>query len=128
MLQPMDQGVIRSLKCHYRKLILLRMMQCIEKKQDHAVTLLDTIRCIEKAWRQVTDRTIHNCSGHAGILSAQGVNVTEKMTSKLKLPLQLLLMLLMMMMICHYPSGCEKLIVMCWDTMIMTSMQHRSLS
>jgi hypothetical protein len=76
MLQPMDQGVIRSLKCH-RKLILLRMMECIEKKQDHAVTLLDAIRCIKKAWRQVTDRTIHNCFRHAGILSAQGVNVTE---------------------------------------------------
>jgi hypothetical protein len=55
------------------------MMECIEKKQDHAVTLLDAIRCIEKAWRQVTDRTtrIHNCFRHAGILSAQGVNVTE---------------------------------------------------
>jgi hypothetical protein len=77
MLQPMDQGVIRSLKCQYRKLILLRMMECIEKKQDHAVTLLDAIRCIEKSWRQVTDRTIHNCFRHVGILSTQGVNVTE---------------------------------------------------
>jgi hypothetical protein len=32
MLQPMDQAVIRILKCHYRKLILLRIMECIEKK------------------------------------------------------------------------------------------------
>jgi hypothetical protein len=55
MLQPMDQGVIRSLKCHYRKLMLLRMIECIEKKQDHAVTLLDAIRCIETAWRRITD-------------------------------------------------------------------------
>jgi hypothetical protein len=55
MLQPMDQGVIRSLKCHYRKLMLLRMIECIEKKQDQAVTLLDTIRCIERAWRRITD-------------------------------------------------------------------------
>jgi hypothetical protein len=51
MLQLMDQEVIRSFKCHYRKLILLRMIECIENKQDHAVTLLDAIRCIEKAWR-----------------------------------------------------------------------------
>jgi hypothetical protein len=43
MLQPMDQGVIRSLKCHYRRLILLRMIECIKKKQYHAVTLLDAI-------------------------------------------------------------------------------------
>jgi hypothetical protein len=115
----MDQGMIRSLKCLYRKLMLLRMMECIEKKQDHAVTLLDAIRCIEKAWRQVTDRTIHNCFRHAGILSAQGVNVTENGDDD---EVELLLLLLMMM-ICHYPSGCEKFIVMCWDTMIMTSMQ-----
>jgi predicted nucleotide-binding protein len=53
------------------------MIECIEKKQDHAVTLLDAIWCIEKAWRRVTDRTIHNCFRHTGLLSAQGVNVTE---------------------------------------------------
>jgi hypothetical protein len=56
--------------------MLLRIIECIEKKQDYAVTLLYAIRCIETAWRRVTDRTIHNCGRHAGILSAQGVNVT----------------------------------------------------
>jgi hypothetical protein len=39
MLQPMDQGMMRSLKCHFCKVILLRMIECIKKKQDHAVTL-----------------------------------------------------------------------------------------
>jgi hypothetical protein len=73
----MDQGVIRSLKCHYRKLILLIMTECIEKRQDQAVTMLVAIRCIEKTWRRVADRTTHNCGRHAGILSTQGVNVTE---------------------------------------------------
>jgi hypothetical protein len=77
MLQPMDQGVIRSLKCHYRKLILLRMMECIEKRQDQAVTLLVAIRCVEKTRRRAADRITHNCGSHAGILSAQGVSVTE---------------------------------------------------
>jgi hypothetical protein len=53
------------------------MVECSEKKQDHAGTLLDAIRCIEKVWRRVTDRNIQNCFRHAGILSAQGVKVTE---------------------------------------------------
>jgi len=76
--QPMDQGVTRSLKWHYHKLVFLRIMECIEKKQDHAITLLDAIRCIEKkADRRVTDRTIRNCFGYAGILTAQGANVSD---------------------------------------------------
>lgn len=50
IIQPMDQGVIRSLKSHYCKLILLRLIECMEKKQDHTVTLLVAIRGIEKAW------------------------------------------------------------------------------
>jgi hypothetical protein len=121
MLQPMDQGVIRSLKCHYRKLILLIMVECIEKKQDHAVTLLDAIRCIEKAWRRVSDKTIHNCFRYAGILSAQGVNVTEieddveveaattaAAASDDDLPL----------------SEWVRKIVMCWNTMSMTRKQQ----
>jgi hypothetical protein len=77
ILQPMDQGVIRSLKCHYRKLMLLRIVESIEKKQDYTVTLLDAIRFIEKAWRRVTTKTIQNSFRHAGILSTQGLNGTE---------------------------------------------------
>jgi hypothetical protein len=77
VLQPMDEGVTRSLKCPYRKLVLLRMIECIEKKQDLAITLLDAIQCSENAWRRVTDRTIRYCFRRAGILSAQGVNVSE---------------------------------------------------
>jgi len=73
----MDQGVTRSLKCHYHKLVFLRMVECIEKKQDHAVPVLDTIRCIEKAGRRVTDRTIHKCFRYAGILTAQRVDVSD---------------------------------------------------
>jgi hypothetical protein len=33
LLQPMDQGVTKSVKCHYHKLVLLRMIECIEKKR-----------------------------------------------------------------------------------------------
>jgi hypothetical protein len=79
VLQPMDQGVIRSLKCHFCKLILLRMIECTEKKQDHTATLLDAVRCVEKAWRLVTEKIIRNCFRHAGISSRvqEGVDVTE---------------------------------------------------
>jgi hypothetical protein len=80
LLQSMDQGVMRSLKCHFLKLMLLRMIECTEKKHDHTVTLLDAIRCVEKAWRRVTEKTTRNCFRHAGISSGEqeGVDVTEK--------------------------------------------------
>jgi hypothetical protein len=58
VLQPMDQGVIRSLKCHFCKLILLRMIECIDKKQEHTATLLHAIQCVDKAWRHATEKTI----------------------------------------------------------------------
>jgi hypothetical protein len=77
VLQSMDQGVTRSVKCYYHKLVLLRMTECIEKKQDHAITLLDSKRCIEKAWKRVTVRTIRNFLRYAGILSAQGVDASD---------------------------------------------------
>ena len=53
------------------------MIECIEKKQDHAITLLDPVRCIEKAWKRVTVRTIRNFFRYAGILSAQGIDVSD---------------------------------------------------
>jgi hypothetical protein len=80
VLRPMDQGVIRSLKCHFHKLILLRMIDCTEKKQDDTATLLDAIRCVEKAWRRVMEKIIRNCFRHAGISPGvqEGVDATEK--------------------------------------------------
>jgi hypothetical protein len=37
--QPLDQAVFRSLKCHFGKLKLLRMIEYTEK-EEHTVTLL----------------------------------------------------------------------------------------
>jgi len=82
--------------------MLLRMIECIEKKQDHAMTLLDAVRCIAKAWRQVMDRNVCNCFCHIGIRSK---SVRMKMPSWVKLPL------LLLMMICLYRNGREKLVV-----------------
>jgi hypothetical protein len=76
VLQTMDQGVITSLKCHFRKLILLRMIEFTDKKQEHTVPLLHAIRCVDKAWRRVAEKTIRNCFRHAGITTG-GQEVAE---------------------------------------------------
>ena len=50
--------VIRSLKGHFRKLILLRIIECIDEKEVYSVNLLDAVRFVHKVWERVTEKTI----------------------------------------------------------------------
>ena len=63
--------VIRRLKCHFRKLVLLRMIKCIDMKEVYSVNLLDAVRFVSKAWERVTEETIQNCFRHAGIIQEE---------------------------------------------------------
>ena len=60
--------VIRSLKRHFRKLVQLRMIEFIDKKEVYSVNLLDAVLFVHKAWERVTEKTIRNCFRHAGII------------------------------------------------------------
>ncbi|XP_050681803.1 tigger transposable element-derived protein 4-like [Leptidea sinapis] len=50
VLQPMDQGIIRSLKTNFRKNLVLKMINCLD------------------AWNKMSQSTIHNCFKHAGFI------------------------------------------------------------
>ena len=63
--------MIRSLKCHFRKLVLLQMIECIDKKEVYSVNLLDAVRFFHKAWERVTQKAIRNCFRHAGIIQEE---------------------------------------------------------
>lgn len=65
ILQPMDQGVIRCLKSHYKRFFLTRLLYCLERKENFKVSLLDAIVMISTAWGRVTSKTIENCFRHA---------------------------------------------------------------
>ncbi|GBO04385.1 hypothetical protein AVEN_243932-1 [Araneus ventricosus] len=67
----MDQGVIRSLKCHYQKQLILRILECYDKNKDFDISLLDAVVLLEKSWRLVTESTIRNCLSHVGLTKAQ---------------------------------------------------------
>lgn len=69
ILQPLDQGVIRSLKCKYRTHVLSKVIECVEQKKDCVITILDAVIFLTKAWRNVTPQTIKNCFQHAGFIS-----------------------------------------------------------
>jgi hypothetical protein len=66
VLQPMDQGVIRNIKAHYRNQLVLKMIEDIENQLESKITVLDTIIMLDKAWCNVTSRGIANCFRHAG--------------------------------------------------------------
>ena len=64
-IQPMDQGVIRSLKSHFRKFFMQHYILALENKEKFTVSILDAIRMLNKSWQCVTSATIKNCFRHA---------------------------------------------------------------
>ena len=71
-LQPMDQGVIRSLKAYYKSLASQRLVVAIDKGKDLPVfSILDAMKMLDLAWQQVKISTIVNCFAKAGISNDQ---------------------------------------------------------
>ena len=67
-LQPMDQGVIRSLKAYYKSLSVRKLIQAIEKNKPlPEFSILDAMRMLDVAWGKVTKETVVNCFAKAGI-------------------------------------------------------------
>lgn len=69
VLQPMDQGVIRSMKQVYRKQMLMQIMELPEETNlTKSVTLLDAVNMLSVAWESVSSYSISNCFRHAGLV------------------------------------------------------------
>jgi DDE superfamily endonuclease len=68
VVQPMDLGIIKCLKHHYRhELVLKRLEQMEQKKPLADVNILDSINIISKVWEtKVSEQTIANCFRKAG--------------------------------------------------------------
>lgn len=68
-LQPMDQGIIKNIKVHYRKRIIRKIFASMENNPqlNTLITLRDCINEITKVWSgDVTKKTIENCFAKAG--------------------------------------------------------------
>lgn len=68
-LQPMDAGIIRNFKHHYRKLQVRALTDAIDNNNPPVIRLDDAIRFIKRSWNEVGQKTIFNCWKHTGILS-----------------------------------------------------------
>ncbi|CAG4994644.1 unnamed protein product [Parnassius apollo] len=78
VIQPIYQGIIETLKGHYRKLLVEKMVNDIEKSTTpFAVNLLDAIEMTTIAWARVTPDTIKKCFSHAGFGKFLNLNTTD---------------------------------------------------
>lgn len=63
VIQPMDQGIIKNLKDHYRRLLVQKL---VDEDNNASISILDAARMCSAAWDQVSENTIKNCFKKAG--------------------------------------------------------------
>lgn len=67
-IQPLDAGIIRAFKAHYRRALVMALINGVERTGAMPpVTVKDAIDFAGAAWHCVTAETIRNCWAHAGI-------------------------------------------------------------
>ena len=72
--QPMDQGVIWSLKSKYRILSVRRIITALENDEDiPSFSVLDAMKMLVLVWESVNEETIINCFSKAAIPKDQQV-------------------------------------------------------
>jgi hypothetical protein len=71
--QPLDQGVIKNLKHHYRKRTVRKMLDRTDDGKTVDITLLDCVMELDKAWHEVSSGTISKCFKNVGICKDEGV-------------------------------------------------------
>ncbi|XP_041460886.1 tigger transposable element-derived protein 4-like [Lytechinus variegatus] len=66
--QPMDGGIIRNLKLHYRHILASRRLAAAEMNPPFKWDLLDAILALKAAWAKVTPATIANIYQSVGFV------------------------------------------------------------
>lgn len=70
-IQPLDAGIIRCFKAHYRRIFCLRAIDLDEAGEDdiYKINLLEVMLTVKEAWACVSQETIKNCWDHAFALT-----------------------------------------------------------
>ena len=67
--QPMDVGIIKSFKAHYRKLLVQHKIDCLLKSESTDIDVYQAIQTVVKAWGDgIKSSTILHCWGHTGFI------------------------------------------------------------
>lgn len=89
-IQPLDQGVIRTFKAHYRRYLVQHIIATaarVHSADDVVITALDAIYWIDSAWKSVSEVTIQNTFRKAGFLipidSSSSIDMPVSLTDDL---------------------------------------------
>jgi hypothetical protein len=68
--QPLDAGIIRCFKAHYRNAMCMRALDLDEAGEEdiYKLDILEAMVMVRDAWKKVSPETIANCWKHTGIL------------------------------------------------------------
>ena len=84
-LQPLEQGVIRSLKAKYRSAAVKLYINRIESGQElPKISILDAMKFLVQAWNRVTKNTVQNCFKRAEISKDAQADAVEEIDDPFK--------------------------------------------
>jgi hypothetical protein len=78
--QPLDQGIIRAFKAHYRRYLVKHIIASANTAitaNDINITALDAVYWIEAAWNAVTETTIKNTFRSAGFRNRDVTDILD---------------------------------------------------
>lgn len=78
LIQPMNQGIIKSFKLHYKKQLLLQHVKQIENNQNIKINLFHAICMLESAWEQILPQTIASFFGYAKLKEVEEQLIEEE--------------------------------------------------
>ncbi|XP_037580219.1 tigger transposable element-derived protein 6 [Dermacentor silvarum] len=67
--EPLNQGIIKSVKAHYRTRLVQRLLINLRMKLPTSINVLHATEMVIWAWWSVTSTTIQNCWRKAGLVS-----------------------------------------------------------
>ena len=70
--QPLDAGIIRCFKAHYRREYCLRAIERDDAEEEdiYKIDLLEAMLMAKDAWKEISSMTIKNCWDHTRIQRA----------------------------------------------------------
>ena len=85
VLQPMEQGVIRSLKAKYRTKVVQKMIDAVDSKKPlPQISMLGAMKMLLLAWDEVSSKTVQNCFKKACFCHIEGDDLSDDPFSALE--------------------------------------------
>jgi hypothetical protein len=89
LIQPCDQGIIRTMKAYYRREMRSRILETMEEGKNltanelaKKTNILDALHLLTMSWKSVSEKTIKNCFSHGGFTTVdlEAEEIIEKPT------------------------------------------------